>query len=66
MAQGYLQHRTNHYLTSGNSSSGGGSGSGGNGPSLSDPLVGVLEFVESPLQQMKRAGLGLLSQGLGR
>jgi hypothetical protein len=29
-------------------------------------LSAVLEYVESPLQQMKRAGLGLLSMGLGR
>ena len=31
-----------------------------------DPLVEVLEFIEGPLQQIKRAGLGLLSKGLGR
>lgn len=29
-------------------------------------LPAVLEFIESPVQQMKRAGLGLLSMGLGR
>ena len=29
-------------------------------------LVDELQYVESPLQQMKRAGLGLLSHGLGR
>lgn len=30
------------------------------------PALDGLEYIESPLQQMKRAGLGLLSQGLGR
>lgn len=33
---------------------------------LGEGLGRVLELVESPLQKMKRAGLGLLSQGLGR
>lgn len=29
-------------------------------------LSSLLECVESPLEQMKRAGMGLLSMGLGR
>lgn len=29
-------------------------------------LLSALEFIESPLDKMKRAGLGLLSKGLGR
>ena len=29
-------------------------------------LLDELQYIESPLQQMKRAGLGLLSHGLGR
>jgi len=31
-----------------------------------DPLMCMFEFIESPLQKVKRAGLGLLSRGLGR
>jgi hypothetical protein len=31
-----------------------------------DGLLAALEYVESPLDQMKRAGLGLISKGLGR
>lgn len=31
-----------------------------------DGLAEALEYIESPLEQMKRAGLGLLSKGLGR
>ncbi len=29
-------------------------------------MPSVLEYIESPLQQMKRAGMGMLSMGLGR
>ena len=36
------------------------------GSQESAALLETLEYIESPLQQMKRAGLGLLSQGLGR
>lgn len=39
---------------------------GDSGHSKRVPLEELFEFVESPLQQMKRAGLGLLSKGLGR
>lgn len=35
-------------------------------PSLPQNALNALEFIESPLQQMKRAGLGLLTQGFSR
>jgi hypothetical protein len=31
-----------------------------------DGLLAPREYLESPLDQMKRAGLGLISKGLGR
>ena len=34
--------------------------------SAADPLLRMFEFIESPMQKVKRAGLGLLSMGLGR
>jgi hypothetical protein len=36
------------------------------GRGLADGLQQALEYVESPLDKMKRAGLGLLSKGFGR
>ena len=42
-----------------NTGSGSGSGSGG------EDILSAFEHVESPIQQLKRAGLGLLSRGLG-
>jgi hypothetical protein len=36
------------------------------GRGLADGLQQALEYIESPLDKMKRAGLGLLSKGFGR
>ena len=67
IAQCYLlQRQKQHYLqypkqlqTGSNANAGASAGA--------DPLTtGVLELIESPMQQVKRAGLGLLSKGLGR
>jgi uncharacterized membrane protein YgcG len=51
VTRGYLSHKS------------GGGGSGQNSPSSF--LIDILEHCETPLQQMRRAGMGLLSKGLG-
>lgn len=66
IAQGYLTHRAellhSQQLFTNNKTGSARGGEGDSGRVLNE----LFEFVESPLEKMKRAGLDLLSKGLGR